>query len=49
MPKEKQNCIQEVNKMDDKNKNTEEKFEALEVIDKTDFDDNEFEDEKNNK
>ena len=33
--------------MDDKNKN--EKFEALEVIDKTEFDDNEFEDEKDNK
>lgn len=47
MPKEKHVYIRKDKNMDDKNKN--EKFEALEVIDKTDFDDNEFEDEKDNK
>lgn len=35
--------------MDDEKKKTEEQFEALEVVDKTEFNDDEFIDEKSNK
>jgi hypothetical protein len=35
--------------MDDEKKKTEEQFEALEVVDKTEFNDDEFVDEKSNK
>lgn len=35
--------------MDDEKKKIEEQFEALEVVDKTEFNDDEFIDEKSNK
>ena len=35
--------------MDDEKKKTEEQFEALEVVNKTEFNDDEFVDEKSNK
>jgi len=35
--------------MDDEKKKAEEQFEALEVVDKTEFNDDEFIDEKSNK